>query len=329
MLLLARAGLCVHSCVQDQTPSTISLSQAMILSTSNLMMPDSGRLTQVAVKRMHETSSAADQQAFLHELEMTQAIGQHQSIVSLIGVVLRAQPWLAILELCEYGDLARVLRACAARGTTVSFEERVSFCRQLAQAGQYLAERRIVHMDIAARNCLLAAGNRLKLGDFGLANFYDPDCLYYSQQQPLRLSVRWLAIESADSSQFSEQSDVWAFAVTAWEIFSDAQLPYHRISCKDVVNFVRRGMRLDRPETCSPTLWNLFSRCWDRALARPTFTQIVAQLADVAEPSLPHIDLGSRVNKLLTTQIKRLSVLASVSLDAEAHFQTTPAALDE
>lgn len=37
----------------------------------------------------------------------------------------------------------------------------------------YLSSLRLVHMDLAARNALLGAGNVVKVGDFGLVSAAD------------------------------------------------------------------------------------------------------------------------------------------------------------
>ena len=42
----------------------------------------------------------------------------------------------------------------------------------------------------------------------------------------MKLSIRWLAIDSFDHKTFSEKSDIWSFAVTMWEIFTNGLQPY-------------------------------------------------------------------------------------------------------
>ena len=42
----------------------------------------------------------------------------------------------------------------------------------------------------------------------------------------MKLSIRWLAIDSFDHKVFSERSDIWSFAVTMWELFTNGQQPF-------------------------------------------------------------------------------------------------------
>ena len=50
------------------------------------------------------------------------------------------------------------------------------------------------------------------------------------------LPVRWMAPETIryNSRKFSAASDVWAFGVVVWEIFTFGQRPYYNLSNQEV-----------------------------------------------------------------------------------------------
>jgi serine/threonine protein kinase len=123
-----------------------------------------------------------------------------------------------------------------------------------------------VHRDLAARNCLLHNNRVVKLSDFGMTrHLYS--CEYYrvSVGWPVRLTpyngynyyevlvfnvllqmddnntlvpLRWLAPECIVYRRFTTESDVWAYGVLLWEIFSYGAVPWHSYSNTQVLKFL-------------------------------------------------------------------------------------------
>lgn len=99
---------------------------------------------------------------------------------------------MVILEYCRYGNLKDVLEKHRqnvknqntdsntvqmsksrvqgfATAVSVTRNNLISWSYQVAQGMQFLAARRIVHGNLAARSIFLADGNIAKISDFGLA----------------------------------------------------------------------------------------------------------------------------------------------------------------
>lgn len=66
---------------------------------------------------------------------------------------------------------------------------------------------RYVHMDLAARNVLVDQNSVMKIADFGLTHPFDEGKDGYKQMGVLKLSIRWLAIDSFDNKIFTEKAD--------------------------------------------------------------------------------------------------------------------------
>lgn len=52
---------------------------------------------------------------------------------------------------------------------------------------------------------------------------------YYHYRQAW-IPLRWLPSESVFEDDYSTKSDVWAFGVLMWEVFSHGELPYAKLS---------------------------------------------------------------------------------------------------
>jgi len=69
-------------------------------------------------------------------------------------------------------------------------------------------------------------------------------------QQPI--PWKWLAVESLNLRQFTYKSDVWAFGITIWEIFSLGEPPYGDIPCdSEFLTRLMNGNRLPHPKFAS------------------------------------------------------------------------------
>jgi tRNA A-37 threonylcarbamoyl transferase component Bud32 len=176
-----------------------------------------GGLVRRAVKMLRGAASDADRKIFIRETQFMRHLN-HENLVQLVGVAMQQKPWLMVLDYCQFGDLRGVLQGCKSRKIVLNFAEVLNLAMQVAAGMQYMAERRYIHMDLAARNCLVAKGTLVKVADFGLSRSLPKGQSVWKSDTVMRLPIKWTAIESLDDRMFSEASDVWAYGILLWEI---------------------------------------------------------------------------------------------------------------
>lgn len=73
--------------------------------------------------------------------------------------------------------------------------------------------------------------------------------------------------------------------------------PYPSVPHTELIEFLRRGGRMDKPECCSLDIYSLMIECWFLdPLERPTFEEIVEVLERIIESSTDkeYLDLELR-----------------------------------
>ncbi|XP_011936854.1 PREDICTED: muscle, skeletal receptor tyrosine-protein kinase isoform X4 [Cercocebus atys] len=249
--------------------------------------------TMVAVKMLKEEASADMQADFQREAALM-AEFDNPNIVKLLGVCAVGKPMCLLFEYMAYGDLNEFLRSmsphtvCSLSHSDLSMRAQVSspgppplscaeqlcIARQVAAGMAYLSERKFVHRDLATRNCLVGENMVVKIADFGLSrNIYSAD--YYKANENDAIPIRWMPPESIFYNRYTTESDVWAYGVVLWEIFSYGLQPYYGMAHEEVIYYVRDGNILSCPENCPVELYNLMRLCWSKLPAdRPSFTSI-------------------------------------------------------
>ncbi|KAM4537856.1 protein-tyrosine kinase 2-beta-like [Fundulus diaphanus] len=239
----------------------------------------SGERTRVAIKTCKDCSAEVKEK-FLSEADLMKNL-DHPHIVRLIGVIEVDPVWI-VMELYEHGELGNYL---VEQQYILTTERLTQYCLQICKALAYLEGLNMVHRDIAVRNVLVASAECVKLGDFGLSRYIDEQEYYKASVS--RLPIKWMAPESINFRRFTSASDVWMFGVCVWEIFSMAQQPFFWLENGQVINQLESGVRLQKPQTCPPTIYGLLTRCWAyEPHSRPTFGELVRSFREIHKMEL-------------------------------------------
>ncbi|CAI5448117.1 unnamed protein product [Caenorhabditis angaria] len=234
-------------------------------------------VTQVAVKCVGSDKLLASSTSFLQEAAIMTRM-RHDHVVRLFGVVLDTKKIMLVSELATCGSLLECLHKPALRD---SFPVHVlcDYAEQIAMGMSYLESQRLIHRDLAARNVLVFSPKLVKISDFGLSRSLGVGEDYYrSEFTPnLKLPIAWCAPECINFLKFTSKSDVWAYGVTIWEMFSYGEMPWKNKSGAQILELVdRKKELLLRPNACPEDMYDMLKETWTHQYQdRPTFAEII------------------------------------------------------
>ncbi|KAL4216913.1 hypothetical protein ACF0H5_023373 [Mactra antiquata] len=233
-----------------------------------LLAPDLQVCRKVAVKVLKDGVSNEAREDFEREVEIMSAF-DHDNILKLLGTVSTGQqetPYM-VFEYMMHGDLAELLRKNDPSIKNVDTPlilqklKLVDITIQIANGMTYLTSQHFVHRDLATRNCLVGDSCIVKISDFGMSrDIYT--CDYYKIGGSRMLPVRWMSPEAVKWGRFTIDSDIWAFGVVLWEIFSYGRQPYYGHTNEEVIRFLDEGILLQRPEECPSIVYHVMLQCW-------------------------------------------------------------------
>jgi len=254
----------------------------------------------VAVKQVKNLMDDTQWRTIVDELKILSYLEKHFNLVNIVAANtanLQRREIFLLLEFCPFGDLKTFLlekkqeflgsinNVPGHLESEFNWSLLLTWSYSISKGMEYLANKKIMHGDLAARNILIGENNSAKISDFGLSKmmYYNED---YKKTERRMIPWAWMAVEYLQTAQFNLMSDVWSFGVTLWEIFSLGNKPYGLQSYEYMKVRILEGERLESPKTLElhPDGEHIYKqvmvRCWSETPSdRPTFSQICSILA--------------------------------------------------
>ncbi|XP_064355933.1 cytoplasmic tyrosine-protein kinase BMX [Dromaius novaehollandiae] len=223
----------------------------------------------VAIKMIKEGAMSEDE--FIEEAQTMMKLN-HPKLVRLYGICSKSYPIYLVTEYMANGSLLSYLRS---HGKELLPLQLLEICYDICDAMAFLESCQFIHRDLAARNCLVDSNLTVKVSDFGMTR-YVLDDLYISSLGT-KFPVKWSAPEVFNYTKFSSKSDVWAFGILMWEVFTLGKQPYELYDNMQVIEKVSQGFRLYRPQLVSDIIYQIMYNCWhEQPEKRPSFYQLLS-----------------------------------------------------
>ncbi len=226
--------------------------------------------TLVAVKEIPIDQSIAKgvAESFQRELYSLFRL-RHPNVLTLYGLTIRESSLYIVTEWCENGDLFNYLIKTG--GRPLPPQTAFSIAIDIARGLQFLHAKQYVHRDLKSMNCLLTDNLKCKVGDLGLTSTS-------GTKTSDRGTLEWQAPEVMAGSSCTHASDVYAFGIILWEIFS-GEKPFSTMTREEIKREVISGYTLPIPDHINPEVRDLIERCWrTEPIGRPNVQEIADSL---------------------------------------------------
>lgn len=239
---------------------------------------DQNQEEDVMIKTVMSWSSTTQSQLLVIEGVRLSGLNQ-KHILSPWGMTWDGSSPMFIYPYSTLGNLKQWLTKFATAG--LSTHQVVKHGVQLLSAMGHMHKRKMIHKDIAARNCFVGDNQSLKICDSALSKDLFPSdyhCLGDNDNRP----IKWMPLESIALHKYSKASDVWSFGVFLWELMTKAQQPFSEVDPFEMEDYLNGGYRLHQPMNCPDQLYSVLVSCWgSQPQERASVQQLYQTLQDL------------------------------------------------
>ncbi|CAF0744980.1 unnamed protein product [Brachionus calyciflorus] len=273
----------------------------------------------VAIKELNAFSTTDDEKikelenAIINEAAVMASV-KHKYCLQLSGLCI-AESIKMVTQLIPYGSAVSFLQKYREK---INEKNLLVWAQQIAEGMEYLENRKIVHRDLAARNILIKKIDHIKITDFGLAKVLDSNEKEFYAKSNSLLPIKWLAIESIQNRIFNHKSDVWSYGVCLWEIFTFCAKPYAEIETINIINYLKKGVRLSQPQIASIEVYAILLKCWlEKPYSRPSFNELSVEFLRMSQDPKNYLSFKSdQVSNFVTINENSQNLIQNIQNDA-------------
>jgi len=211
----------------------------------------------------------------------------HKNIQPYYGYCSNLDPSLALISpFCGNGTVMDYIR-----NTSADDDIRNKFVTDVASCLAYLHSHEVVHGDLKPNNILVDDAGNACLTDFGRAKVLGESGFTTDLCAGAAAYMAPELLPQSDEEKLSRfitpSADIYAFAMLAFEIFTD-EVPYRSLKAKtqfQIMLRVHQGIRplrsSDTQNRISDKMWEIMQNCWVHdPVRRPLATVVVQDMSE-------------------------------------------------
>ncbi|XP_050080011.1 LIM domain kinase 1 isoform X2 [Anopheles maculipalpis] len=202
------------------------------------------RVTQevMVLKELYRVDEEA-QKNFLKEVAVLRSLSHH-NVLRFIGVLYKDKKLHLVTEFIPGGSLKELIHDS---GQPLSWEQRISFARDISSGMSYLHSMNIIHRDLNSLNCLVRENGTVIVADFGLARIIKQPLISTTAYEKCTVppasgngtigrrgrprrqrytvvgNPYWMAPEMMRGNKYDEKVDIFSFGIMLCEIIGRVQ----------------------------------------------------------------------------------------------------------
>ncbi|XP_055706072.1 tyrosine-protein kinase-like otk isoform X2 [Phlebotomus papatasi] len=255
----------------------------------------------VLIKALNKVKDEAVCAEFKRQIDLFRSVS-YRSVSALFGLCRDKDPHYLVLEYTDWGDLKQFLLATSGKTSGADDDKKspppplnvpqiLTLAHQIARGMDAIYRAKFIHRDLATRNCVISSDFRAKISYPALSrDKYSREYFKYRNQV---IPLRWLAPECLQDDDYSTKSDVWAYGVVVWELFTRAtEIPFESLSNEEVFAQAQAGkLEWSISEATPECLRPILMTCWTTsAKERPSFSQLTVALVNALKNECPTKD---------------------------------------
>lgn len=222
----------------------------------------------------------------------------HPNLLTIDAITSGSEPVTLVYELAGHGNLYQYLIYHSPNNPNFTKDHALlgkanllDISRQVAAGMAYLSSYGYVHEELMTRNCQVAHSMVIKITDFTI----DRDVCYYRRPDKRPIALGWMAPETLQTETYTVYSDVWAFGILLWEIFTYGFQPYYGFTFPEVREKILNMVLLEQPRDCIPVIYDLMKTCWKKnPTHRPQFADLHEDLNNLCDEFLDEVESEPR-----------------------------------